>query len=174
MPSAQPGACRNRRIQLLSPECSRRPSWRRRKSHRLLSLGSVAKVEDARHCAVTKQPSWALPVYASKIATAMRSPISGHLSLCSLSPLACDPYLHSCPRYGTMVYLQSHLQQADVCLDPDTLIGRWDLLVPAQTLRTKLVLVPLRAVFSPLDLGRRFAHQRIARATFCRAGCPVF
>lgn len=64
---AKPGACGNRGM-CLSPELSGRPSWRRGGPHQFLSLGTVAKVAEARHCMVAKQPPWALPNHVSRIA----------------------------------------------------------------------------------------------------------
>lgn len=54
----------------------------------------------------TKQPPWALPIHVSNIAHCYEIPkIRGTLSL-----LAYDPHLHSCPR----------LEITATCLDPDT------------------------------------------------------
>lgn len=94
---------------------------------------SIAKVEEAGHGRVTKQPPGVVHPRQQACPPTIRTAMSGNFHLCSPSTLVCEPQLHPCPKSKTVVkdHGISTVTPSRRSLEPDTLSGKWDLLCPS-------------------------------------------
>lgn len=135
----------------------------------------IAKVVQAGHGRVTKQPPGVVHPCQQACSPAIRAPMSENVHLGSPSTLACEPQLHPCPNSKTVVKDRgmSTVTAPRRRLELDTLRGRWDLLCPSTHSDQGWMVLTLLPLPGMLELGESMhkACQRIALALFLQCQC---